>query len=116
MIRLTIEIAKNVEPSNRGEIEITSINNEYLKRKKLKVQIMCRGMAWLDTGTPSNMLRASTFIETVQRMQGLHIACLEEIAWRKGYINDEDLKKLGTSLKQTDYGKYLLSLLERDNI
>jgi len=111
-----IEIAKNVEPSNRGEIEITSINNEYLKRKKLKVQIMCRGMAWLDTGTPSNMLRASTFIETVQRMQGLHIACLEEIAWRKGYINDEDLKKLGTSLKQTDYGKYLLSLLERDNI
>jgi len=111
-----IEIAKNVEPSNRGEIEITSINNEYLKRKKLKVEIMCRGMAWLDTGTPSNMLRASTFIETVQNMQGLHIACLEEIAWRKGYISDEVLGKLGHELKQTDYGKYLLSLLERDTI
>lgn len=111
-----IEIAKKVKPSERGEIEITSINNEYLRRKKLKVQIMCRGMAWLDTGTPSNMLRASTFIETVQRMQGLHIACLEEIAWRKGYINDDDLRKMGEKLKQTDYGKYLLSLLERDTL
>ncbi len=111
-----IKIAKEVQPSARGEIEITSINNEYLKRKKLKVEIMCRGMAWLDTGTPSNMLRASTFIETVQNMQGLHIACLEEIAWRKGYISDEDLGKLGHELKQTDYGKYLLSLLERDTI
>lgn len=111
-----IEIAKQVKPSERGEIEITSINNEYLRRKKLKVQIMCRGMAWLDTGTPSNMLRASTFIETVQRMQGLHIACLEEIAWRKGYINDDDLRKMGEKLKQTDYGKYLLSLLERDTL
>lgn len=111
-----IEIAKQVKPSERGEIEITSINNEYLKRKKLKVQVMCRGMAWLDTGTPSNMLRASTFIETVQRMQGLHIACLEEIAWRKGYINDDDLRKMGEKLKQTDYGKYLLSLLERDTL
>jgi len=111
-----IKIAKEVQPSARGEIEITSINNEYLKRKKLKVEIMCRGMAWLDTGTPSNMLRASTFIETVQNMQGLHIACLEEIAWRKGYISDEVLGKLGHELKQTDYGKYLLSLLERDTI
>ena len=108
-----IDIAKKVKPSPRGEIEITSINNEYLKKKKLKVRIMCRGMAWLDTGTPSNMLRASTFIETVEKTQGLYIACLEEIVWRKGYITDEQLREIGNKLKQTEYGEYLLSLLER---
>ncbi len=108
-----IEIAKNVKPSQRGELEITAVNNEYLKRKKLQVQLMCRGMAWLDTGTPSNMLRASTFIETVEKMQGLYIACLEEIVWRRGYISDNELRKIGEDLKQTDYGKYLLSLIER---
>ena len=108
-----IEIAKNVKPSQRGELEITGVNNEYLKRKKLQVQLMCRGMAWLDTGTPSNMLRASTFIETVEKMQGLYIACLEEIVWRRGYISDNELRKIGEDLKQTDYGKYLLSLIER---
>ena len=108
-----IKIAKNIKPSARGELEITSVNNEYLKRGKLQVQLMCRGMAWLDTGTPSNMLRASTFIETVEKMQGLYIACLEEIVWRRGYISDDELKKIGEGLKQTDYGKYLLSLIER---
>lgn len=108
-----VNIAKNVKPSDRGEIEITAVNNEYLKRKKLKVQLMCRGMAWLDTGTPSNMLRASTFVETVQSRQGLYIACIEEIAWRKGYIDDNQLNKIGTELKQTEYGKYILSLLEK---
>ena len=108
-----VQVAKNVKPSLRGEIEITSINNEYLKRNKLRVQIMCRGMAWLDTGTPSNMLRASTFIETIEKTQGLYIACLEEIVWRKGYITDDELRTLGEDLKQTEYGKYLLSLIER---
>ncbi len=108
-----IEIAKNVKPSARGEVEITAVNNEYLKRKQLNVQLTCRGMAGLDTGTPSSMLRASTFIETIEKMQGLYIACLEEIVWRKGYISDKQLKEIGESLKQTDYGKYLLSLVER---
>lgn len=107
-----IEIAKNVKPSARGEIEITSINNEYLKRGTLKVELMRRGMAWLDTGNPSNMLKASSFVETVQTRQGFYISCLEEIAWRQGFINDEKLKELGESLKQTEYGKYILSLLK----
>lgn len=105
-----IDIAKNVVPSKRGELEITSVNNEYLRLKELKVQLMNRGIAWLDTGTPENMLKASSFIEEIQEMQGLYIACLEEIAWRRGFINDEQLEELGHELKQTDYGKYLLSL------
>ena len=105
-----IDIAKNVIPSKRGELEITSVNNEYLRLKELKVQLMNRGIAWLDTGTPENMLKASSFIEEIQEMQGLYIACLEEIAWRRGFINDEQLEELGHGLKQTDYGKYLLSL------
>ena len=105
-----IDIAKNVIPSKRGELEITSVNNEYLRLKELKVQLINRGIAWLDTGTPENMLKASSFIEEIQEMQGLYIACLEEIAWRRGFINDEQLEELGHELKQTDYGKYLLSL------
>lgn len=108
-----IEIAKNVKPSARGEIEITSINNEYLNRGTLKVELMRRGMAWLDTGNPSNMLKASSFVETVQTRQGFYISCLEEIAWRQGFINDEQLQKLGEELKQTEYGKYILSLLKK---
>ena len=107
-----VEIAKNVKPSARGELEITSINNEYLKRKELKVEIMSRGVAWLDTGSPSNMLKAGMFVETVQSRQGLYIACIEEIAWRNGWITDAEFKEIGESLKQTDYGKYILSLLE----
>ena len=106
-----IDIAKNVEPSPRGEIEITSINNTYLKEGKLKVELMGRGMAWLDTGTPEGMLKAAEFVETVQARQGFYIACLEEIAWRRGFIDDEQLKALGKELKMTDYGKYLLSLI-----
>ncbi len=108
-----IEIAKNIKPSDRGELEITSINNEYLKKGKLKVEVMNRGIAWLDTGTTHNMLKAASFIQEVQDMQGLYIASLEEIAWRRGFISDEKLKELGNSLIQTDYGKYLLSQLER---
>lgn len=108
-----IEISKNVKPSARGELEITSVNNEYLRRGKLKVQLMNRGIAWLDTGTPQNMLKASSFIEEIQEMQGLYIACLEEIAWRRGFISDEQLEILGQVLKQTDYGQYLLTLKNR---
>lgn len=107
-----VEIAKNVKPSARGEIEITSVNNAYLEQGKLKVSLMGRGMAWLDTGTPEGMLKASEFVETVQSRQGFYIACLEEVAWRRGFIDDEQLRKIGNSLEMTDYGKYILSLLE----
>ena len=107
-----VEIAKNVKPSARGEIEITSVNNEYLRRGKLKVQIMLRGMAWLDTGTPEGMLRASHFVETIQQMQGFYISCIEEIAWRRGFIDTEQLQKLGEELKMTDYGRYLVKLAQ----
>ena len=107
-----IEIAKNVKPSSRGEIEITSINNEYLKRGKLNFISFGRGIAWFDTGTPENMLKAAEFVETIQARQGYYISCIEEIAWRKGLINDEKLKELGANLKMTEYGQYLLSLLE----
>ena len=107
-----IEIAKQVKPSARGEIEITSVNNAYLKAGKLKVILMGRGMAWLDTGTPAGMLRAAQFVETVQARQGFYISCPEEIAWRRGFITTEQLLKIGESLKMTDYGEYLLSLPE----
>lgn len=107
-----VEIAKNIKPSARGELEITAVNNEYLKLGKLKVKLMPRGMAWLDTGTPTGMIKASEFVQTVQEMQGFYISCIEEIAWRRGFIDDLQLKKLGEELKMTDYGQYLLSLLE----
>ncbi|MDR2545721.1 MAG: glucose-1-phosphate thymidylyltransferase RfbA [Methanobrevibacter sp.] len=105
-----VEIAKNVKPSNRGELEITSVNKEYLNRNKLKVKLLGRGMAWLDTGTHNGLLEASNFIETVQKRQGLYIACLEEIAYNKGYISKEQLMEIGKSLNKTDYGQYLLKL------
>lgn len=107
-----IEIAKNVKPSARGEIEITSVNNAYLEKGRLKVVLMGRGMAWLDTGTPEGMLKAAEFVEAVQSRQGFYISCLEEIAWRKGFIDDKQLKKLGKELKMTDYGQYLLDLVK----
>lgn len=106
-----VDIAKNIQPSARGELEITAVNNEYLKQKRLKVTKMGRGMAWLDTGTPAGMLKASEFVHTVQDMQGFYISCIEEIAWRNEFIDDVQLKKLGEELKTTDYGKYLLSLV-----
>lgn len=108
-----IEIAKNVKPSDRGEVEITSVNEEYLKRGKLKVELLGRGMAWLDTGTHEGLLEASNFIETIQKRQGLYIACLEEIAYLKGYINDEELLKTANELKKTDYGQYLFNLVKK---
>ncbi len=109
-----IEIAKNVTPSARGELEITAVNNEYLKRGKLKVKLFNRGMAWLDTGSPSGMLKASEFVETIQCMQGLYIACIEEIAWRRGLIDTNQIRKIGEELKMTDYGKYILSLADSE--
>ena len=102
------DIAKEVKPSARGEIEITAVNNAYLAMKKLKVVLLGRGMAWLDTGSPKGILNASTFVEVVQNRQGLYIACLEEIAWRNGYISAEDLIKCGNELRNTEYGQYLL--------
>lgn len=105
-----VEIAKNVKPSKRGEIEITSVNNAYLEMGELDVVLLGRGMAWLDTGTPDGMLKAAEFVETVQDRQGFYVSCIEEIAWRRGFITTEQLKALGEELKMTDYGQYLLSL------
>ncbi|MBP0956430.1 MAG: glucose-1-phosphate thymidylyltransferase RfbA [Oscillospiraceae bacterium] len=107
-----VDIAKNVKPSARGEIEITSINNYYLEHGMLNVTLMGRGMAWLDTGSPKGMLKAAEFVQTVQDMQGFYISCIEEIAWRRGFITTEQLHAIGEELKMTDYGKYLLSLSE----
>jgi len=108
-----IEIAKSIKPSSRGEIEITEVNNEYLKKGKLKVELFGRGMAWLDTGTPSGLLNAANFVETVQTRQGLYIACIEEIAFRMGFIEKENLKKLAKPMAKTDYGKYLKQVAEK---
>ena len=107
-----VDIAKNIKLSPRGELEITAVNNKYLSRGELMVNPMGRGMAWLDTGTPEGMLQASQFVATVQSRQGFYISCIEEIAWRKGWISDEELIALGSALRMTDYGQYLLSLPE----
>lgn len=107
-----VEIAKNVKPSARGEVEITSVNNAYLEKGELSVVTLGRGMAWLDTGTPQGLLKAAEYVEAVQSRQGFYISCIEEIAWRKGFISKEQLKKLGEELGKTDYGQYLISLAE----
>ena len=109
-----VEVAKTIQPSARGELEITTVNNVYLQRGQLLVSPMGRGMAWLDTGTPEGMLQASQFVATVQNRQGFYISCIEEIAWRRGWINDQQLHAIGTELKMTDYGQYLISLVEKD--
>lgn len=107
-----VEIAKNVKPSARGEIEITAVNNAYLEMGELKVTLLGRGMAWLDTGTPAGMLKAAQFVETVQSTQGFYVSCIEEIAWRRGFITTEQLRAIGDKLKMTDYGRYLLMISE----
>ena len=107
-----ISIAKNITPSARGELEITAVNNEYLRRGKLRVELFTRGVAWLDTGTHANLLDAAQFVEITQKRQGLYISCIEEIAYRRGYITKEQLLNLAEPLKKTDYGQYLIQLAE----
>jgi len=106
-----IEVAKNIKPSKRGELEITTVNEQYLKQDQLKMSLMGRGYTWLDTGTHQSLLEASNYIETIQNRQGLMVSCLEEIAWRKGWISDSVLKEVASKLDKNDYGKYLLRLL-----
>ncbi len=109
-----IEIAKSLKPSNRGEYEITDVNKEYLKRGLLNVEKMGRGIAWLDTGTHDSLNQASGFIETVEKRQGLKVACIEEIAYRMGYIDESQVKKLAEPLLKNNYGQYLMQMLEQD--
>ena len=106
-----VQIAKDVQPSARGEIEITAVNNIYLEKGELHVILLGRGMVWLDTGTPVDMLRAAEYVEAIQSRQGYYIACLEEIAWRRGFIDKNQLKEIGKNLEMTDYGQYVLSIL-----
>ncbi len=106
-----IEIAKQINPSNRGELEITSVNNNFLKNKKLNVEIMGKGFTWLDTGTPDSLLEASNFIQTIEKRQGLKVACIEEIVYKLGYINAKQLNNLVMDISITEYGKYLSNLL-----
>lgn len=107
-----VEIAKNVKPSARGELEITAVNNEYLRRGQLKVERFFRGMAWLDTGTYDNLLEAARFVSIIQKRQGLYVSCIEEIAYRKGFIMKEQLAALAQPLLKTEYGQYLLHISE----
>ncbi len=107
-----VSIAKSIKPSARGELEITAVNNEYLQRRELKVELFGRGMAWLDTGTHNGLMEAGNFVEAVQKRQGLYISCLEEIAFRLGYITKEQLLALAEPLAKIDYGKYLIELAE----
>ncbi len=107
-----VEIAKNIKPSARGELEITTVNQEYLRQQKLKVQTLQRGFAWLDTGTHDSLAEASTFIEVIEKRQGLKVACLEEIAYKKGWIDRDQLRQLAQPMLKNGYGQYLLQLSE----
>lgn len=107
-----IDMAKNLKPSRRGELEITDINELYLKKDKLKVEILGRGMAWFDTGTCEGLTEAASFVQAVQKRQGLYIACIEEIAYRQGWITGEELQALAEPMRKTEYGQYMLSLIE----
>ena len=107
-----VQIAKTIKPSDRGELEITTVNQEYLKNNNLKVQLLGRGFAWLDTGTHDSLMEAGQFIETIEKRQGLKVACLEEIAFRMNYIDANQVKKLALPLKKNGYGQYLLNLVK----
>ena len=108
-----VEIAKNIKPSARGELEITTVNQQYLSQKTLKVQTLQRGFAWLDTGTHDSLSEASTFIEVIEKRQGLKVACLEEIAYKHGWITKEKLREVAVPMAKNEYGKYLLQLAEK---
>ena len=108
-----VEVAKSIRPSARGELEITAVNQHFLMERQLKVQLFGRGFAWLDTGTFGSLSEASTFIEVLEKRQGLKISCLEEIAWRNGWIDDERLRSLAEPMKKNEYGRYLLKLIEQ---
>ena len=107
-----VQIAKNIQPSHRGELEITSVNQQYLKNNNLKVQLLGRGFAWLDTGTHDSLMEAGQFIETIEKRQGLKVACLEEIAFRMNYIDAAQVKRLAEPLKKNGYGQYLLNIIK----
>lgn len=109
-----VELAKNLKPSKRGELEITSVNNEYIKQSRLKVKLFGRGMAWFDTGSPAALHEAGEFVELIQEKQGYYISCIEEIAWRKRFIDDEQFRKLGEELENSEYGRYILRLASDD--
>jgi glucose-1-phosphate thymidylyltransferase len=109
-----VSIAKQIKPSARGELEITDVNQRYLEQGDLKVELMGRGYAWLDTGTHESLLEASNYIQTIENRQGLKIACIEEIAFEKGYISKEELIELAEPLKKNQYGQYLLQRAEED--
>jgi glucose-1-phosphate thymidylyltransferase len=110
-----VQIARDLKPSPRGELEITDVNAEYLRAGRLQVQLLGRGMAWLDTGTHESLLQAAQFIQIVELRQGLKISCPEEIAWRMGYIDADQLRKLSTPLAASGYGHYLLEMLRRED-
>lgn len=107
-----VDIAKNIKPSARGELEITAVNNEYLRRGNLRVELLGKGFAWLDTGTHKSLLDASNFVQTIQTTQGLYIACIEAVAYRKGFINREQFLKLAEPFMKTEYGRYLLQVAD----
>ncbi|MDH5633351.1 MAG: sugar phosphate nucleotidyltransferase, partial [Gammaproteobacteria bacterium] len=109
-----VDIAASIKPSARGELEITDVNRIYMEQGQLSVEIMGRGMAWLDTGTHDSLLEASSFIQTLEKRQGLKVACPEEIAWRHNWIDDAQLKALADPLIKNGYGQYLMNLLKRD--
>lgn len=111
-----VEVAKNVKPGPRGELEITSINEEYLRRGELELVRLGRGMAWLDTGTVHNLHEAATYVGYIQSRQGLYVSCIEEIAWRRGFIDIDQLEVLGKSMESTEYGQYLLHLVHMERV